>query len=393
MSLEALQAHWLCWSVGCLLAALWLWRVIDTAWGMSKLTNMGRPQWDRKSPQPRVSIIVPALNEEQTIEPALESLLNLDYQDYEIVAVDDRSTDSTGAIIERAAAASGGKLRVVHIQQLPAGWLGKPHAMWRGAQQATGDWLVFTDADVVYRPEALRRAVAYAETTHPTDHLALIPDMEMSSPGERMMLALFCMYFILEFRPWKAADPASSEYVGGGVFNMIRRPVYQRIGTFQALRMEVVEDMKLGKLVKQHGFTQRCALAPALLRIRWVVGAFGFVRNVTKNFFALSGFRPWRALLTMTKMMFFMLLPYAGAVLAPGWSKAGFLLTLAIIFSLYAGMSLFGSISPFYVFTHPVGTVLLLYAMLRSLCVTLWNRGIDWRGTKYPLEELRKGLV
>ena len=393
MNLEALQAHWLYWTSGCLLGSVWLWRLIETAWGMSKMTNISRPGWEREGPQPRVSIIVPALNEEQNIGPGLESLLRLDYQDYEIIAVNDRSNDRTGEIMDRLAAASGGRLRVIHIQQLPAGWLGKPHAMWQGAQQATGDWLLFTDADVVYRPDALRRAVTYAETTAPTDHLALVPDMEMRSPGERMMLALFSIYFMLSFRPWKADDPSSHEYVGGGVFNMIRRSVYERVGTFHALRMEVVEDMKLGKLVKQHGFTQRCALAPGLLRIRWVVGAFGFVRNVTKNFFALSEFRWWRALLTMARMSFFMLLPYVGALLAPGWSKAGFLLALAVILFLYVGMSVFAPISPLYVFTHPIGTVLLVYAMLRSLCVTLWTGGINWRGTRYPLEELRKGLV
>jgi len=393
MSLEALQAHWVYWILGCIPASIWLWRVSNGAWGMRKVSNIGRPEWDRKGPQPRVSIIVPALNEEQAIEPALQSLLNLDYKDYEIIAVNDRSTDRTGEIMDRLAATSEGKLYVIHIQQLPAGWLGKPHAMWRAAQHATGEWLVFTDADVIYRPDALRRAVTYAETTRPTDHLALVPDMEMRSPGERMMLALFFIYFVLEFRPWKVADASSNDYVGGGVFNMIRRSVYDRIGTFEALRMEVIEDLKLGKLVKQYGFTQRCALAPDLLRIRWVVGAFGFVRNVTKNFFALSEFRPWHALWTMTKMLLFMLLPYAGAVLAPGWSKAGFLMSLTIILSVYAGMSLVGSISPLYVLTHPIGTVLLIYAMLRSLCVTLWNGGIDWRGTKYPLEELKKGLV
>lgn len=392
MSLQAFQAHWFYWIVGCLLGGIWLCRLIDTAWGMRKIADISGHAWDRQGPQPRVSIIVPALNEEQTIEPALSSLLALDYRDYEIIVANDRSTDRTGEIIDRLAAASEGRLRVVSVAQLPSGWLGKPHAMWQAAQQANGAWLLFTDADVIFRPDALRRAVAYAEA-EPTDHLTLVPDMEMRTPGERMMLALFSMFFILEYRLWKAADPASRQYLGGGVFNMIRRSVYERIGTFQALRMEVIEDMKLGKLVKQNGFTQRCAFAPGLLRIRWVVGALGFVRGVTKNFFAFSRFQWWRALLSMASMAFLMLLPYLGALLAPGWSKVGFLLALAVIFCLYLGMSFYSPVSPLYVFTHPVGSVLFIYAMLRSTCVTLWTGGITWRGTKYPLEELKKGLV
>jgi len=390
--LSNFEAHWFSWTTGLILGGLWLLRLAGAAWGMRRIADISKPEWDVQTPQPRVSIIVPALNEEETVEPALTSLLKLDYANYEVIAVDDRSTDRTGEIMDRLAATSNGRLRVIHIAQLPAGWLGKPHAMWKAAQQASGDWLLFTDADVVYRPDCLRRAAAYAEAA-PVDHLALVPDMETHTFGERMMVAQFGTFMVLGYRPWKVADPSSREYMGGGVFNMIRRSVYERIGTFHALRMEVVEDMKLGKLVKQNGFTQHCVFGPGLIKIRWIVGALGFVRNITKNFFALVEFKWWRALLAVLAMAFFFLLPYAGAVLAPGWSKVGFLLAIAVIFCLYLGMSFYSPISPLYVFTHPVGAVLLIYAMLRSACVTLWNGGVTWRGTKYPLEELRKGLV
>ncbi|HTC92338.1 MAG TPA: glycosyltransferase [Terriglobales bacterium] len=392
MNLQPFYAHWFYWTAGCILGGIWLLRLVETAFGMRQVDDISQPQWDLKTPQPKVSIIVPALNEEANIEAGLVSLLQLDYADYEIIAVNDRSTDRTGKIMDSIASASNGKLHVIHIAELPPGWLGKPHAMWKAAQEASGDWLLFTDADVIYRPDALRRAVAYAEALL-TDHLTLIPDMEMRNPGERMMLALFSTFFILQYRPWKVADPASREYMGGGVFNMIRRSVYERIGTFKALRMEVIEDMKLGKLVKQNGFFQRCAFSPGLLRIHWVTGALGFVRNVTKNFFAFSQFQWWRALLSVAGLIFVLLLPYVGAVFAPGWSKLGFVLALGSIFCFYLGMSFRAPISPLYVLTHPIGAVLLIYAMLRSACVTLWNGGVTWRGTKYPLEELRKGLV
>jgi glycosyltransferase involved in cell wall biosynthesis len=392
MILPGFESHWFWWIAGCLVGGLWLLRVIEVAFGMRKIDNITDPEWDLQSPRPRVSIVVPARNERETIEPALTSLLSLDYDNYEVIAVNDRSTDRTGEIIDRLAGASNGKLRSVRVSELPPGWLGKPHAMWQGAQQASGDWLLFTDADVVFRPDALRRAVAYAEAEQ-ADHLALFPEMEMHTAGERMMMALFVMYVMLRFRPWKAADPASREYLGGGVFNMIRRTVYEQIGSFRALRMEVVEDMKLGKLVKVNGFAQRCALAPGLIKIHWVVGAFGFVRGVTKNFFAWIEFRLWRALATVMTLAFFLLLPYVGIVLAPGWSKVGFALALFAIFCVYVAISLQSSISPLYMLTHPVGAILLIYAILRSVCVTLWNGGITWRDTRYPLEELRKGLV
>ncbi|MGH9678291.1 MAG: glycosyltransferase, partial [Candidatus Acidiferrum sp.] len=248
--------------VGALLALIWAQRLIEAAFGMRTLADITKPEWAAFPPQmraPRLSIIVPALNEEQHIEEAITSLLNLDYPDYEVIAVNDRSTDRTGEIMERLAASAVGKLRVLHVRELPPGWLGKPHAMWLAAQQAGGQWFLFTDADVKFRPDALRRAVHYAESSV-TDHLAVIPTMEMKTAGERMMIAYIqCMSLFATFRFWKAPDPKSSEYVGVGAFNLIRRSVYEKLGSFAALRMEVVEDLKLGKLVKQHGFAQRVA--------------------------------------------------------------------------------------------------------------------------------------
>ena len=176
---------------------------------------------------PRVSIIVPACNEEADIEATLTRLLALDYDNYEVIAVDDRSTDRTGEIMERVAAgAPPGRLQVIRISDLPAGWMGKPHAMWSAGNQATGDWLLFTDADVLFKPDVLRRAVAYAEA-EPADHLVLFPRMIMKRPGEKMMIAFFQTLFVFGHRPWKVADPKTRDHIGVGAFNMVRRKVYE----------------------------------------------------------------------------------------------------------------------------------------------------------------------
>ena len=130
---------------------------------MPKITDVTKPEWNRKpataTGDPRVSIIVPARDEEETIAETLRRLLTLDYDNFEIIAVNDRSTDRTGTIMASAAAspASLERLRVIHIQELPEGWLGKTHAMWTAGEQATGDWLLFTDADVLFKPDSLRR--------------------------------------------------------------------------------------------------------------------------------------------------------------------------------------------------------------------------------------------
>src|SRR5580698_3353933 len=265
------------WIAGTILALAWFSRIVDAALGMPSVADVSRLEWDRNpvlpAGNPQVSIIVPARNEEETIEQALNSLLALDYDNYEVIAVNDRSTDRTGEIMERVAESQGRNqnqnrgqnyshdshvsqrlrdmghplsslplsslplsfpgFRVLHHTELPAGWLGKTHAMWTAANQATGDWLLFTDADVLFKRESLRRALAYAESV-PADHVVLFPQMIMERPGEYMMIAFFQTLFMFGHRPWKVADPRTKDHIGVGAFNLVRRRVYDSIGTYEA---------------------------------------------------------------------------------------------------------------------------------------------------------------
>jgi glycosyltransferase involved in cell wall biosynthesis len=396
-----------CWIAGTILALAWVSRIVDAALGMPSVADVSRPEWDRNpvSPagNPRVSIIVPARNEEETIQQALETLLALDYDNYEVIAVNDRSTDSTGEIMERIAekplSQSTGKMghpcsrfRVVHHTELPAGWLGKTHAMWAAANQATGDWLLFTDADVLFKPDSLRRALAYAEAV-PADHLVLFPRMIMKRSGEYMMIAFFQTMFMFGHRPWKVADPSTDDHMGVGAFNLVRRRVYDAVGTYEALRMEVLDDMKLGKVVKKAGFAQRNVFGGDLISIRWAKGAMGIVNNLTKNFFAVLSFQWWRTLLSAFGLAFLNFGPFLGIFLAQGWARAPYAVALASMFAIYLGMSWRSAVPPYYFLLHPVSTTLFIYTLLRSMILTLCNDGIEWRGTKYPLNELRKGMV
>ena len=382
------------WIAGCTLALAWIWRLADAAFGVPKIADISRPEWDRRPPgQPRVSIIVPACNEAADIEATLTRLLALDYEDYEVIAVDDRSTDRTGEIMEKVAAgAPAGRLKVIRISELPSGWMGKPHAMWSAGSQATGDWLLFTDADVLFKPDVLRRAVAYAEA-EPADHLVLFPRMIMKRPGERMMIAFFQTLFVFGHRPWKVADPKTRDHIGVGAFNMVRRKVYEEVGTFQALRFEVLDDMKLGKIVKNAGHAQRNVFGADLISIRWARGAMGVVDNLTKNFFAIMSYQWPRALLSCFALLFLNLMPFAGILLAHGWARLPYAAALFSMFSIYVGMSTKSDIPPYYFLLHPVSTALFVYTMLRSTFLTLWRGGVQWRGTFYPLEELRRGMV
>jgi len=383
------------WIAGCVLGLAWFWRLAEAAVGVPKIADIAHPDWDRTPPgNPRVSIIVPSCNEEADIEATLTRLLALDYDNYEVIAVDDRSSDQTGVIIGRIAAEAetSGRLKAIHITDLPPGWMGKPHAMWSAGNIATGDWLLFTDADVLFKSDTLRRALSYAESER-ADHVVLFPRMIMKNPGEKMMIAFFQTLFVFGHRPWKVADPKTKDHMGVGAFNMIRRQVYDSLGTYQALRFEVLDDMKLGKVVKNAGYAQRNVFGEDLISIRWAKSAFGVVDNLTKNFFAIMSFQWPRALASCFALAFLNLMPFAGIWLAHGWAKLGYGVALFSMFSIYVGMSRKSDIPPYYFVLHPVSTALFVYTMLRSTFLTLGLGGVRWRGTFYPLEELRKGMV
>jgi glycosyltransferase involved in cell wall biosynthesis len=406
------------WIAGAILALAWCSRIVDAAIGMPSVADISQPEWDRNpvaasgnlasgnlvsgnlasanlaSGNPRVSIIVPARNEAETIEQSLTRLLELDYNNYEVIAVDDRSTDRTGEIMERVADGRGAhaRLRVIHHRELPAGWLGKTHAMWTATNQAKGDWLLFTDADVLLKPDSLRRALAYAQAER-ADHVVLFPQMIMKRPDEYMMIAFFQTMFVFGHRPWKVADPKSRDHMGVGAFNLIRRSVYEAVGTYEALRMEVLDDMKLGKVVKNAGFAQRNVFGGDLISIRWAHGARGVVNNLTKNFFAVLSFQWWRTVITAFGLAFLNLMPFLGVWLAHRWERLPYAVALASMFLIYLGMSWRSGVPAYYFLLHPLSTVLFIYILLRSMFHALWNDGIIWRGTKYPLEELRKGMV
>lgn len=395
----SLFKHPIQWICGVVLAIAWLSRLVIVGLNRDKVPEITCAEYEAlPSSPPRVSIIVPARNEAEHIRSALLSLLELDYPDYEVIVIDDRSDDGTGQILDQLHVEWGERgeilhhrLKVIHLHELPSGWLGKPHAMWHAANQANGEWVLFTDADVVFRPDALRRAMSYALHEH-ADHVVLIPTMVMESPGERMMIAFFQSQFLFSHRLWKVHDAKSRDAIGVGAFNLIRREVYQQVGTYKRLRLEVLDDMRLGEVVKQDGFLQRVAFGRNLLQLRWIFGAAGMVRNLTKNGFAILLFNPWLTAVGICGVLAINVGPFVGAAFATGFAKVSFLVALAAIVATYVGMSWYSDVPPYYFGLHPVGAVLFCFALVRSAVLTLAHDGIDWRGTHYTLAELRKFL-
>ena len=318
-------------------------------------------------------------------------MMEIDYPGLEVVAVDDRSTDATGRILDDFAEAHS-RLRVVHVDHLPAGWLGKPHGLQRAYEVSSGEWLLFTDADVRFQPDVLRRAISLMKA-HNLDHLALLGEVEMVGFWEKVLITFFGLGFHLAANPSQVSNPRSSRYVGVGAFQLLRRSAYEASGTHKRLAMEVVDDMKLGKIVKEAGFRSGCAVAEDFVTVRWHAGLGNLVRGVTKNFFAGAGYDLKIVIAQLAGLVMMNILPFAGVVFGHGWIRALAAIAVVIALSFHVGVAWVMRVSPLYALTHPLGAALFFYMLLRSTVVTLRQGGIVWRDTFYPLEELKKGIV
>ena len=373
------------------LALAWLILAVHTSRGMRRLPHLSAVTPLDDSALPSVSIIFSARDEAEKMPAALGSMLAQDYPGYEVVAADDRSGDSTPQIL-REFSERCKRLRTVRVETLPPGWLGKPHGLQQAYQHSSGEWLVFTDADVRFHPEALRRAVSLA-LERDWDHLTLFPRMDMRGFGEKTLLTYFMLGGFLFSRAWSVPNRDSSAYAGVGAFQLLRRSVYEAVGTHRGLAMEVVDDMKLGKRVKQGGFTSGTGLAGDLVSLRWHSGVANMIRGTEKNFFAAAGFRLERALGHMALSLLLSVFPFAGLVIAGGWARVLAGVATGCAVALHATVARSSGVSPLYGLTHPLGALLVCFMLARSTLLTLWRRGIYWRGTFYSLDELRRGAA
>lgn len=350
-----------------------------------------------KSPEPwpKLSVVVPARNEERDVEGSVESAVAQEYPGgLEVVAVDDRSEDRTGEILEDLAERYPGRLRVLHVEDLPEGWLGKNYALWFGASEAEGEWLLFTDADVHFSPDCFGRAVAYA-VDNGLHHLALAPDIHSRTVLLDAFVETFAMIFEVTQRPWKARDPRSRAAVGVGAFNLVRREAYEGIGTHQAIAMRPDDDVKLARLVKKNGFKTDVAYGADLVNVEWHRSLGEAVRGLEKSIFPGMGYRLDLAAFGTASLLLTHVSPFVGALISRGPARPLFGANVFLIFVLYAFRKRIsgGRTSIWYAALHPFSVCVFVYATLRSVYKALANDGIEWRGTKYSLEQLKKNEV
>ncbi len=375
----------------CVLAlANWAWSlyaVVQTLRGVPKLSRDASPPPET---WPRVSLIVPARDEARELETAIRSRLADDYPALQVVIVDDRSTDETGAIADRLAREDP-RVSVVHITDLPEGWLGKLYAMHRGISAADGAWLLFSDADVRFAPGTLRRAVARCEHDR-RDHLAVMPGFTNHGVGVDAAMDMFCHTLVSVGRPWKAQDPQSRVAAGGGLFNLVRRSAYDRTPGFAWLKLEIGDDVALAQMLKQHGARTLVMDAVDCVSLDFYRDLGEMAYGLEKSGFAVIGRFSYLVTVGVCVVGWLMYVGFLAGLAHPaGWVRAVTAATLVLawlsqgLLARWLGRRLLPAL------LFPFGAMALQWMILRSAWLAYRRGGVAWRGTVYPVDLLRAG--
>lgn len=376
--------------VGVLSLAGWLAIALDAAAGarfVKYIDHVPLPDAGTRAAFPRVSVVVAARDESRNICRAMQSLLSIDYTDFEVIAVNDRSRDRTGVLLDELAAGDA-RLRVVHVNELPAGWLGKTHALQLGAAHASGELLLFTDADVLFDPTVLQRAVA-CMIDDELDHLTIGADVHPPGLLVEMFVAAFMVSFVAWFRPWRMGDPRSARTVGIGAFNLVRRSAYERAGGHIPIAMRPDDDLALARLLRDHGARQAFGAAGGMVAVEWYASLGEAVRGLEKNVLAAVGYRAWLLVIAAPAQIASMCWPFVAVLVTGGATRWVNLALVLVLVAMQLALLHGGSLRKGVALLLPVGVLLVIYAYLRAVLLTYVRGGIRWRGTFYSLRELR----
>jgi cellulose synthase/poly-beta-1,6-N-acetylglucosamine synthase-like glycosyltransferase len=337
------------------------------------------------SEQPPVAIIIAVRNEEDDLEKALQSVLNLNYGNYRIVVVNDRSTDRTGEILQDFKARHP-QLDMVSIGSLPDGWLGKNNALYQGYLSTTEEWMLFTDADIEFHPDALSRAMSYA-VANKLDHLSILPEVVSRSPVLNSVLATFAIMLLIHLKPWDAKKPESKAFVGIGAFNLVRRDAYEKIGTHACIKLRPDDDLQLGLRVKSAGLRQDVLTGIDYIRLEWYKNLRQFANGLLKNSFSTADYQLSKVIGDVTGILISVALPMPVMFIFGSTAirlMAGVVLLFHIIYMIAVPPNKW-----WYALMIPFAGFFMAYTFLRAAIITLKQGGIYWRDSFYSLEMLK----
>ena len=334
-----------------------------------------------------VSIVIPARDEERVIERTVRSMLGQTYRDLEVIVVNDRSTDSTGAILRSF---DDPRLVVIDGEEPPPGWLGKPWALHEGSRRARGSLLLFVDADLRYAPETIgalvtRRQDGGAAMT------CLLPHVEMEGFWEHIAMPQLAFTAFTLLPTWLSNRTRSLALaIGGGTGNFIGRDQYDAAGGHEALKDAVVDDVGLARLVRRHGLRSEVVRADEFVSLHMYRGAREIIEGFTKNMFAVVGRSYARAVVILAVSLFFSLGPYVMLLVPrlfwPGLASVALLTAARVVLYRSLRYRLGNAI-----FGHPLMVLFWTWIFLRSIWKTGVRGQLEWRGRMYDAAQTRFG--
>ncbi|CAG9609905.1 glycosyltransferase [Pseudoneobacillus rhizosphaerae] len=357
------------------------WRGIQTVLPLSAVEPLANDE--------KVSVIIAARNEEKSVEMTMLSLLNQTHSELELIVVNDRSTDATGLIINKLARRHE-RMVPIHIETLPSGWLGKNHALYKGYQVASGSFLLFADADIHFEKDTISKALTYMKA-QTVDHVTIAPDLQ----AKGFWLQAFISYFLYGFsvfkRPWTANhDHSRKGGMGIGAFNLIKRDVYEQIGTHEGIKNRPDDDLKLGQVIKQNGYKQRFLSGVNQLWVEWYPSLKEAIKGLEKNTFAGFNYSLAVTVFAITTILISHFLPIF-TLFSTDYAVQLLSAIFLIIFLALYGVTIvkMSSYSLWKLVVYPITTTIFLYSTIRAVALTYIKGGIEWRGTFYSLKELR----
>src|SRR6266487_158919 len=345
---------------------------------------------------PLVSIIVPARNEELNIRRCVTSLLEQDYGHYEVIVVDDGSTDGTACILDQLAAThpDSDRLYILRLRDLPAHWAGKPHAIHRGTQEARGEWFLFTDADTWHAPNALRSSLTQA-MQEGVDMLTLGSQQELPKFWNKVMTPMAYLGISMQYPPKLVNDPLSNVAVANGQYILIRREVYDAVGGYERpeLRDTLLDDRDLARVIKQQGFRLHFVDGRDLVHVYMYRSLKDEWRGWRKNAYLGSRGGLLFVLLELIGLPQVSIAPFILPLLAAltrgrgriGAKEAsiatGLELTALVTYRVWLNRQL--KVPWYYAFTQPLAGAVFEGILGQSTWRILTKRGVEWRGRVY----------
>jgi glycosyltransferase involved in cell wall biosynthesis len=339
-----------------------------------------------KFDEPSVTLIMAVKDEEQKIRQSLQSALDISYSNYKILIVNDRSTDRTAEILATCKNENP-RIEIVTITDLPSGWIGKNHACYVGAMAADTEWILFTDGDVIFSKDSVKKALYYADTNG-IDHLPVFPKILSPTRLLRWVMATFQIGLESRKRPWEAKDPQSKSSIGVGSFNLIKKKVYEVSGTHKKIRLRPDEDFKLGEIVKAAGFKQEVLYGDGEVEVEWYADLKGFVNGLVKNNFAFSEYKISNVITGVIRLTLIFILPVPVLLLFGNLAER---ICAVLIFALQLRLFVLKpalNAKAWWALFIPLSGVVMAYITIRSCYLTYKHKGIYWRDTFYPLDEL-----